>query len=171
MPKRSIKKLLPTPERLKQWRSLSIFGRILDRTTLWHVNRVSIARATAIGLFCAMIPLPGQMLFAVYIAIKAQANLPLSFSLIFITNPITMPVVYLGAYLLGVWLMGVPVADVNNINWLDPFSDEFLAIWPPFLLGCFVIGSLAAVIGYLLVDWIWRLRVQQRWSDRRRRER
>ena len=82
-----------------------------------------------------------------------------------------MPVVYLGAYLLGVWLMGVPVADVNNINWLDPFSDEFLAIWPPFLLGCFVIGSLAAVIGYLLVDWIWRLRVQQRWSDRRRRER
>lgn len=171
MPKRSIKKLLPTPERLKQWRSLSIFGRILDRTTLWHVNRVSIARATAIGLFCAMIPLPGQMLFAVYIAIKAKANLPLSFSLIFITNPITMPVVYLGAYLLGVWLMGVPVADVNNINWLDPLSDEFLAIWPPFLLGCFVIGSLAAVIGYLLVDWIWRLRVQQRWSDRRRRER
>ncbi|MCH1554476.1 MAG: DUF2062 domain-containing protein, partial [Luminiphilus sp.] len=89
----------------------------------------------------------------------------------FITNPLTMPAVYLGAYLLGVWLMGLPVADVNNINWLDPLSDEFLAIWPPFLLGCFVIGCLAAVIGYLLVDWIWRLRVQQRWSNRRRRER
>ena len=171
MPKRSIKKLLPTPQRLKQWRALSIFGRILDRSTLWHVNRVSIARATAVGLFCAMIPLPGQMLIAVYIAIKVEANLPLSFSLIFITNPLTMPGIYLGAYLVGVWLMGAPTADIGSINWLEPWSDEFLAIWPPFLLGCFVIGCIAALIGYFFVDWIWRLRVQQRWSDRRRRER
>ena len=48
-----------------------------------------------------MVPLPGQMIVATFVAIRVGANVPLAFSLIFITNPLTMPVIYLAAYLLG----------------------------------------------------------------------
>jgi uncharacterized protein (DUF2062 family) len=126
MPKRSLRKFLLSPTRLMRVNGLERFGNLLERRELWHVSRISISRATAIGLFCSMIPLPGQMFVAVFLAIRLGANVPLSFMLIFITNPITMPVIYLGAYLLGCALLGTPVLDVTAVNWLYPLSAEFL---------------------------------------------
>ena len=130
MPKRSLRKYLPSPSRLMRVNGLERFGNLLDRRELWHISRTSIARATAIGLFCSMIPLPGQMFVAVFFAIKLSANVPLSFMLIFVTNPVTMPVIYLGAYLLGSALLGTPVLDVTAVDWLNPLSAEFLGIFP-----------------------------------------
>ena len=171
MPKRSLRKFLPTPARLKGVKALGVFRDLFDRDELWHISRTSIARATAIGLFCAMVPLPGQMIVAVFVAIRVGANVPLAFSLIFITNPLTMPVIYLAAYLLGSALLNAPVIDASAINWLDPTSPELLSIWPSFLVGCFVMGVLAAFFGYFLADGLWRMRISQRIADRTRRRR
>ena len=41
-----------------------------------------------------MLPIPGQMFIAVALAIIFTANLPISFALIFVTNPLTMPAVF-----------------------------------------------------------------------------
>ena len=169
MPKRALRKFLPTPTRLRRVKGLGAFTDIFDRQELWHISRSSIARATGIGLFCAMVPLPGQMLVAVFVAIRLGANVPLAFSLIFVTNPLTMPVVYLAAYLMGSWLLGMPVIDVSSINWLDVTSPELLKIWPPFLLGCLVLGALAAFFGYFIADGLWRMRLAQRISERAER--
>lgn len=171
MPKRSLRKFLPTPARLKGVKSLRMFGDLFDRYELWHISRTSIARATAIGLFCSMVPLPGQMIVAVFVAIRIGANVPLAFSLIFITNPITMPAIYLAAYVLGSAILGVPLIDASEVNWMDPTSPELLSIWPSFLLGCFVMGVIAAFLGYFFADGLWRLRIAQRISDRARRRR
>ena len=171
MPKRSLRKFLPTPARLKGVKGLGIFRGLFDRHELWHINRTSIARATAIGLFCSMVPLPGQMIVAVFVAIRVGANVPLAFSLIFITNPLTMPVIYLTAYLLGSALLNAPLIDVGTVDWLDPRSPELLSIWPSFLLGCFVMGVLVAFFGYFIADGLWRLRIAQRISERARRRR
>ena len=135
MPKRSLRKFLPTPARLRDVKGLGMFRDLFDRHELWHISRTSIARASAIGLFCAMVPLPGQMIVAVFIAIRVGANVPLAFSLIFITNPLTMPVIYLAAYLLGSALLNAPVIDASAVDWLDPTSPELLSIWPSFLVG------------------------------------
>ena len=54
-----------------------MFRDLFDRHELWHISRTSIARATAIGLFCSMVPLPGQMIVAVFVAIRVGANVPL----------------------------------------------------------------------------------------------
>lgn len=169
MPKRSLRKYLPSPSRLKRVNGLERFGNLLDRRELWHISRTSIARATAIGLFCSMIPLPGQMFVAVFLAIRLNANVPLSFMLIFITNPITMPVIYLAAYLLGSALLGTPVLDVTSVDWLNPLSTEFFDIFPAFVLGCAVIGVMAAFFGYFIADGLWRLRIRQRISERSRK--
>lgn len=171
MPKRSLRKFLPTPSRLKSVKGLGVFRDLFDRHELWHVSRTSIARATAIGLFCSMVPLPGQMIVAVFIAIRVGANVPLAFSLIFITNPLTMPVIYLSAYLLGSALLDAPVIDATAVNWLDFTSPELLSIWPSFLVGCFVMGLLVAFLGYFIADGLWRIRIAQRIADRARRRR
>ena len=171
MPKRSLRKFLPTPSRLKDVRGLRIFKNLFERQELWHISRTSIARATAIGLFCSMVPLPGQMIVATFVAIRVGANVPLAFSLIFITNPLTMPVIYLAAYLLGSALLNAPVIDASAVDWLDPTSPELLSIWPSFLVGCFVMGLLVAFFGYFVADGLWRMRIAQRISDRARRRR
>ena len=166
MPKRSLRKYLPSRARMMRVNGLERFGNLLERRDLWHINRTSISRATAIGLFCSMIPLPGQMFVAVFFAVRLGANVPLSFMLIFITNPLTMPAIYLGAYLLGSALLGTPVLDVTSMDWLNPLSAEFLGIFPAFTLGCLVIGVIAAATGYIVADGLWRLRIRQRIVER-----
>jgi uncharacterized protein (DUF2062 family) len=47
-----------------------------------------------VGLFCAFIPVPFQMLLAAPSAIIFSANLPVSIALVWITNPITMPPIF-----------------------------------------------------------------------------
>lgn len=106
MLKRRLRKWIPTPGKLRQHRSLKMFGSWMEETHLWQLSRITTARAFAIGLYCAMLPVPGQMIISTALAIVFSANIPLSFSLIFITNPFTMPAVYFAAYKLGAWILG-----------------------------------------------------------------
>ena len=39
MPKKTIKKYLPSPKKIKQMRILSLFGTMLHDGNLWHLNR------------------------------------------------------------------------------------------------------------------------------------
>ena len=55
------------------------------------------------------------MFIAVALAIIFTANLPISFALIFVTNPLTMPAVFYGAYKLGAWIIGTePTPEVHE---------------------------------------------------------
>ena len=94
MPRRFIKRYMPHPERIKASRSLRFLGDLIHDPNLWHLNRHSVSRAMAIGLFWALIPMPLQMLAAAACAIPARANLPIAVGLVWLTNPLTMPVVF-----------------------------------------------------------------------------
>ena len=65
----------------------------------------AVARAMAVGLFAAFIPIPLQMLLAAVLAITVRGNMPIAISLVWLTNPITMPVVFICTYMTGAWLM------------------------------------------------------------------
>ena len=68
-----------------------------------------------------------------------QGQFTLSISLIFVTNPLTMPVIYYAAYELGAFLLDTPLQDIEfEITW-SWLSQRLGDIWQPFLLGCFVI--------------------------------
>lgn len=169
MPKNMLKRMAPSPQKLREMRSLRLLGDWIYEPNLWHVNRLSAAKAFAIGLFCAMVPLPGQMFVAAFFAVKWRANLPLSVGLIFITNPLTMPAFYFTAYKLGSFLLGTKIRDVAfeiSFTWLQ---GTLLDIWEPFLLGCFLMGFLAGASGYFLIDTLWRVRVIRQWKARQRR--
>jgi uncharacterized protein len=107
MPRRLFKRYMPSPDSIKGNKSLRFLGTLIHDPNLWHLNRHSVARAMAVGLFWAMIPMPMQMLAAAAVAIALRANLPISIGLVWLTNPITMPPVFYCSYKLGAWLSNI----------------------------------------------------------------
>jgi uncharacterized protein (DUF2062 family) len=75
MPKKFMKRYLPTPEKVQSIESLRFLGDILHEPNLWHINRHSVSRAFLIGLFLSFIPMPFQMAAAAALAICRYPSL------------------------------------------------------------------------------------------------
>jgi uncharacterized protein (DUF2062 family) len=169
MPRRFIRKYLPSPSALRESAALRPLGERLHDPLLWHLHRRSVAGAVFIGLFCAFLPLPLQMLIAGAVAVIARCNLPLSVALVWITNPVTFGPMFFFAYKLGAWLLNSePVVHKFEVSasWL---LEQLSLIWQPLLLGSLVCGWVAGVTGFVAVHVAWRLHVVRRWRERRLR--
>jgi hypothetical protein len=128
-----------------------------------------VSGAFAVGLFCAFVPIPLQMLLAAALAIPFRVNLPISVGLVWITNPVTMTPVFYFAYKLGAWVLQVPVRQVHFELTFTWFQEGLVAIWQPFLLGCFVLASLSSVAGFVFVRVFWRMHLLQYLKRRKER--
>jgi len=167
MPKKFIKRFMPDPHSIKTNKYLQIFGGLLNNANLWYLNRHSIARAFAVGLFFAFMPVPFQMVLAAGIAILVNANLPLSIALVWITNPLTMPAIFYVCYLVGAWIIDVPTQKFEfQVSW-QWLAESLTTIGPAFLLGCFVCATVFSVLGYLGIHIVWRLSVLKQWNKRK----
>lgn len=169
MPKKLIKKLLPKPETITNSKAINVFGDVLLDPALWHINRHSCANAVAVGLFCAFIPLPTQMIIAAFLAIVFRANILIAIPLVWITNPITIPPFFYFCYRVGIFVLGIETGDFNfelSVDWL---VTELLDVWKPFLLGCFLVSSITALIGYTSVHFFWRYHIWQHIKERKLR--
>jgi uncharacterized protein (DUF2062 family) len=172
MPKKFLKRLMPDHRTIREHRHLRFLGTLLHDPNLWHLNRRSASGAVAVGLFIAWVPIPFQMLVAAIGAILFRVNLPLSSALVWITNPLTMPPMFYFAYLVGGWVLGgVSVDHIAfelSLQWL---TTELVLIWQPFLLGCFIMGTLSAAAGYLTIRGLWRLHLVKYYRTRKLRRR
>lgn len=169
MPRKFLRKWTPDPAKLKEHKHLRFLGDALDIPNLWHFNRRNVAVAFAIGLGCMWIPIPFQSVLAALLAVLFRANLPLSVALVFITNPITMPPMFYGAYLVGEAILGKPEAGFSFEPSLDWLTHEFVQIWKPFLLGVGIVGVLSSVLGYYGIHLLWRLHLLRYLQERRSR--
>ncbi len=166
MPKKLAQRWMPNHKTIREHRSLRCFGCLLHDSALWHLSRHSLAKACFVGLFCAMLPIPFQMIVAAAGAIWLRANLPISVALVWLTNPLTMPPIFYIAYKLGGWLLQLPEQDFHfEASW-DWAMHSMLMIWQPFLLGCLVMGLLSGLLGYVAIHWSWRVTVMRRWKNR-----
>lgn len=166
MPRRFFKRYMPHPDRIKENKSLRFLGVLIHDPNLWHLNRHSVSRAMAIGLFWAMIPIPMQMLVAAFCAIPARANLPIAVGLVWLTNPLTMPAVFYGNYKVGAWLLDSPVSAVPmelSLTWVRHLLENH---WQPLYLGSLVTGVILAILGYALTQAYWRWWVGRSWRRR-----
>lgn len=170
MPRKLLRKLFPNPDKLKENKHLQFLGDTLYLPCLWYLNRHNVATAFAIGLFCMWIPFPFQSLIAAVLAVFFRANLPLAVVLVFITNPITMPPMLYGAYLLGAAILGDPSTGFNFEPSLDWLMNGLILIWKPFLLGMFLLAVVSSLIGYYGIHLLWRLHLLQRIKERRARK-
>jgi uncharacterized protein (DUF2062 family) len=169
MPRKIIKRFMPDRDRIKQQKALKIFGNLLYNPNLWCLNRRSAAGAFAVGLFIAFVPLPSQMLMSAGLAVALGVNLPLSIALVWVSNPITMPVLFYFAYKLGAWVLHLPPNHFHfELTW-SFLQEQMSTIALPLLVGCFICGVVCAVLGYFGIHGLWRYSVVRSWKKRRQR--
>jgi uncharacterized protein (DUF2062 family) len=163
MPKRFIRRFLPADHHIRDHKHLRIFGKLLHDPNLWHLNRYSVAGAFGVGLFCAFLPMPFEMVAAGLGAIVLRVNLPISVALVWLSNPFTWVPLYGAGYLLGARLLGLPPVNFHDIT-LEWLLKQFGPLW----LGNVLLGLAVAGLSYVVVRGLWRMKVAADWQRRRK---
>ncbi len=171
MPRRLLQRYMPHPETLRRQRSLRFMGHLIGNPALWVLGRRSVANAFSVGLFSAMLPIPFQMAVAALGAWLVRCNLPLSVALVWITNPLTMPLIFYGNYRLGAWLMDIPAREAPQRLTTHWVAEKMGDILPALALGSVATAVILAILGNLLIRLLWRWQVSRSWKARRRRRR
>ena len=178
MPRRFLRRLLPSHESIRQNRHIARFGALLHHPNLWHLNRHSVAGGIAIGLFAGLVPGPLQMLTAAILAVPLRVNLPVALVTTLYTNPLTIGPLYVIAYSIGTLfvpggstlLSHPPGLEWSNFGaWLRALFEWTLSLGKPLAVGLLALASALAMAGYVLVQVGWRAYVIVAWRRRRRR--
>lgn len=139
---------------------------LLD-SRLWSLQRRGITLAFGAGLAVCFVPLPVHIPLAVLIAVTARLNVPVLVATTWIVNPLTAVPVYYAAYQVGALTLGTPPDAFRfELSW-DWLQHGLGPVWQPFLLGCAICAAATCVLGWGLLEFIWRRRVRQRYRDRR----
>lgn len=166
MPQKLFKKLIPSPATIKSKLSFQVLGEHIHDPNLWQLNKKSVSRAVFIGIFCAFLPIPLQMLLAAALAILYTANLPLSTVVVWISNPLTFAPLYYACYQTGVFLLGGDETQFHiELSWAW-LRNDFPSFWKPLFTGSLVLGTFFAFAGYFATLMYWRLTVLKKWQER-----
>ncbi len=171
MPRKFIQRYIPDHKTIREQKCLRFLGSWLHNPSLWHLNRHSVAGAFFVGMVCAFVPIPFQMVLAALMAILLQVNIPVSVALVWLTNPLTIPPLFYFAYRIGCLLIGHPgpgggEAFHPTMKWIMGLLEHN---WEPFLLGCLVTGVGLGIISYVGIHLLWRAHVVYRWRTRHAR--
>lgn len=168
MPRKLLKRWSPDPHKIRETPGLQFLGKLLHDPNLFHLNRHSVSVAFMVGMFACFLPLPGQMFIAAFAALIVRCNLPIAIALVWISNPLTMPVILYGAYKVGAWILQRPHTEFSFEPTWDWLSSGFLTIWEPLVLGLLTFSLVSSITGYFLIHWFWRWHVADRWTQRRK---
>ncbi len=171
MPRRFFRRFALKRELIRGKWYLAPFKHLLHDHRLWGIRRRTVVPAFAIGLFVAFMPFPGHPLWAVFAALGLRVNIPVAALATFVSNPLTMGPMYYFAHRLGQFLLGrAPRAfDIEmSFAWL---KESFVNNWQPLMLGCVLLGTAAALVGYIALDLIWRASIADYLAEKRSRTR
>jgi glycosidase len=90
MPRRLFKTLTRQRHRWKQRWFMRPFRLLLEHPAYWTLNRRSVTRAFALGLFISFVPLPIHIIVATALAIALRLNIPAAVAGTFLANPLTL---------------------------------------------------------------------------------
>jgi|TARA_B110000977_G_scaffold200014_1_gene289138 uncharacterized protein (DUF2062 family) len=170
MSKYLFKKYLPHPDIIVKNRWIKLLGPRLQESGLWHINRKSCSSGVAVGVFCAFVPIPFQMLLAAIASILLRSNILVAVPMVWISNPITMPPMFYFCYLVGAQILNSNIevfAFELSFTWL---LTGLLEIWQPFLLGCLVVGFVTSALSFILIRVLWRLHILTHIKNRKIRK-
>jgi uncharacterized protein (DUF2062 family) len=170
MPRRVFKKFaFKRHELSKKW-FLTPFRHMLHDHRLWGIRRKTVVPAFSLGIFVAFMPFPGHMLTAALLALALRVNIPVATLSTFFSNPLTMGPIYYFSYVVGVDLLRIPPAPFEFEMSMEWVTHQFVSIWQPMLLGCVLVGAIAALIGFVLLDVLWRYSLHD-YKSRKRKKR
>ena len=156
MPRRFFRKFAIKRHHLRDSWLLAPFRHLLHEPRYWGIRRRTAVPAFALGLFIGWQPFPGHPVWAAFAALGLRVNIPVSVLTTFISNPLTMYPMYFAAYKLGRRLLGAPPIAFDfemSLTWL---TEKFVTIWQPLTLGCLLLGTTSALVGYVVLDLLWR---------------
>lgn len=164
----------PKREELAESRWLKPFGSRVLHSEYWRFTRRSVPRGVAAGLFVGVFLLiPGvQIVGSALLSLPFRANIPVAAGMTFLTNPATTPFLILASLELGSFL-GFRT-DINSFYALrdsgagvgEWFAWLFSDAAPALVSGLFIIGTVAAAVGYFASVWIWRWWTGRKWKRR-----
>jgi uncharacterized protein (DUF2062 family) len=183
MARRFVRRFLPDRGKLEsglpRWLS-----RVLLSPQLWHLNRHSVSRGLAIGMFWAWIPMPMQSIPGVLCAIALRGNVLLTYAACWLSNPFTMvPWVWIsyriGLLVTGAKPMGNMVREIRQVigtigehgvisgfrHFWHYVTDNFHVVWV-FGVGSVIFAVLTSGATYLAIQWLWRWNLVRRWKNR-----
>ncbi len=138
----------------------------LHHKYLWSWQRRSVGRACVIGIVGAFTPWPLQMIQCAVLAVVFKAHLPLSVGLVWITNPVTIPIFLVVVYYTGATILGKSL-DVSGFTWsIHWFYENIGNLGLPILLGCAIHAVFWGFLLRAFVLMIWRRRISSRWLRR-----
>ena len=155
--KEILKKYSPKRENV----NLGWLNKHLTDPELWKWNKKTIAKAFAIGFFCAFLPMPAHTLLAAILAVVFSSNILLSMFMVWVNNPITMGPIYYFTYTLGASIIGIE-GDLGfefSFGYLmNNVGATIIALW----VGGLIVSTIAAILGYTTIILIYKYRALKR---------
>ncbi len=170
MPRRFFRKFKLKRHHVRDSRMLAPFRHLMNDSRLWGIRRKTVVPSFALGLFISFMPFPGHMMTAALLALAFRINIPVAVVTTFVSNPLTIGPMYFFAHEVGENLLDLQHEAIDfelSFAWV---TQTFVSIWQPMMLGCLLLGTLAAVLGYVVVDLLWRSSVRD-YKSRKRSER
>jgi len=126
---------------------------------LFAVNRRSVSRGVAVGVFFGVVVPLGQIAIAVLVAPLVRANVLVAAIATLVTNPLTLPPLYAVAYLFGKRLLALAGLDAAPGG----------GAWAALALGVGALAIAGAAAASISVSWWWAQSARRRWAERRAR--
>jgi uncharacterized protein (DUF2062 family) len=122
-------------------------------------TRKMITRGVVLGLFVAFIPMPMQMAAILLFMPFFRFNVPIAIAMVWITNPFTMPAIYVVEYYTGSFFLGMHIGEVEmTLEW---FKDNIDDIFIPLYTGALFYSITFSFSAYWLVNHFWRSSVKK----------
>ena len=123
------------------------------------INRRSVTRGVSIGLFWAFIPMPMQMLAVILTTPLLRFNVPIAITMVWLSNPFTMPPMYYVEYLTGNFILGQE--GIQNIELtVEWFKTNIGDIFLPLYVGTAFYSIVVTGFIYLILNRLWVHSVQ-----------
>ena len=170
-----IRRHVPTREAIAGNRWLRPVAHFILRPSLWRLNRRSVPRAAAVGMFCSVLFPFAHMPAAALISVPARANVPLAVAItipgLFVFSSVLVPARYLGRFILRLDhdVPGHPLS--SNVHAHHGVLAWFAHNGPAAIVGLLLLAPLLAAASYLVASNVWRLRVARQWRARGRKRR
>jgi uncharacterized protein (DUF2062 family) len=161
------KRLLLNVTRLRRGQLLRPLRHRLRNKGLWSFDHHSVAKGAAIGVFFAILFPVAHILFAIVTSIALRANVVVASLATFISNPLTIPIVYYSAYRIGAIMLRpeAPDASVAALEsaqeaaqaalevheWFPALRDWLHSVGAPTAVGIVTLACVAALAAYALV--------------------
>jgi uncharacterized protein (DUF2062 family) len=118
------------------------------------VNRRMITRGVSIGLFWGFIPMPMQMLAVMATTPFIRFNVPIAISMVWLSNPFTMPPMYYMEYITGNLILGREGIDDIKMT-MEWFTEHFQDILVPLYTGTAFYSIVVSGIIYVVLNRLW----------------